>query len=146
MPRMDRVEDLTVHNTSGEDLDALADSAIHLDSTGFPWEEEANVYIAGHRLGYRGTDSHMVFWDIDELSKGDEIRVEDSAGGEYAYRVYETEVVDPENVEAAEVVPGKNILTLQSCTLPNYTERILVRAEKVERPPGSAAPAPSGEG
>jgi sortase A len=26
----------------------------HIKHTGFPWEEEANVYIAGHRLGYEG--------------------------------------------------------------------------------------------
>ena len=52
VPKMDRVEDSTVPDAAGDDEEALGDyAAIHLKGTGFPWQEEANVYLAGRRLG-----------------------------------------------------------------------------------------------
>ena len=43
--------------TAGNDEEALkTHAAIHLEGTGFPWDSEANVYIAGHRLGYPNTE------------------------------------------------------------------------------------------
>src|SRR3712207_8448225 len=41
------------------------------EGTGFPWEQEANVYLAGHRLGYPGYPSFLAFYDIDNLKEGD---------------------------------------------------------------------------
>jgi sortase A len=59
---MDRVEGSTVPDVAGDDEEALGDYAvIHLKGSGFPWQEEANVYLAGHRLGYPNTDSFLAF-------------------------------------------------------------------------------------
>ena len=81
VPEMDRVEDATVPDAAGDDEEALGDyAAIHLKGTGFPWQEEANVYLAGHRLGYPNTDNFLAFWDLDELQNGDEVFVEDADG------------------------------------------------------------------
>ncbi len=133
IPRMDRIEDDAVPDAAGDDEGALRKhAAIHLEGTGFPWQEEANVYLAGHRLGYPGTDSFLAFWDQNALEKGDEIFVTDSDGTKYTYRVFEEFVTDPTDHSVTKPVEGKNVLTLQTCTLPDYTKRLITRAELVE--------------
>ncbi len=123
------LEDVTVHNSlSEEDLD---DSTIHLPDTGFPWQPGANTYIAGHRMGYFGTGSFLVFFRLNELARGDEITLEDTAGGRYIYRVTESLVVGPEDAQVTEPVPGKSVVSLQTCTLPDYSDRLIVRGELV---------------
>ncbi len=99
----------------------LEEGVIHVPATGFPWQEGANVYVAGHRVGYPGTRSDHVFYDLDQLVPGDEVSLRDSAGGEYAYRITEQKVVPPDNVEVMNAVEGRSIITLQTCTLPNYS-------------------------
>ncbi len=136
IPEMERVSDVTVLDAPFDDESALEDGAQHVEGTGFPWEDEANVFIAGHRLGYFGTDSYLVFWDLDKLEDGDEVFLTDSDGTRYTYEVYENFVTDPYDWSVAEPVSGKNIVTLQTCTLPDYSERIIVQAELTEVEPG----------
>ena len=136
VPEMERVSDVTVLDAPYDDESALEDGAQHVEGTGFPWEDEANVFIAGHRLGYFGTDSYLVFWDLDKLEDGDEVFLTDSEGTRYTYEVYENFVTDPYDWSVAEPVSGKNIVTLQTCTLPDYSERIIVHAELTEVEPG----------
>ena len=130
VPSMERVKNSPVPSTFGDDEDSLRDFAgIHLDGTGFPWQEEANVYIAGHRLGYPNTPSFLAFWDIDNLVEGDQIFVEDANGREYTYEVFQTLEVDPTDLFVTEPIEGKNIITLQTCTLPDYARRVIVQGE-----------------
>ncbi len=132
VPAMSRIEDAAIPDAEGDDEESLKNYAgIHLQGAGFPWQEEANVYIAGHRLGYPNTDSFLAFYDMDALQNGDEVYVTDANGKEYTYRVYESFVVDPTEIWVIDPVPGKNILTLQTCTLPDYAQRIITRAELV---------------
>ncbi len=132
VPEMARVEDLPVYDAPWDDEAALDASAAHLDTTGFPWQEGANVYIVGHRMGFPGTRSFLVFYDQDKLENGDEIFLEDSEGTRYTYKVYESFIADPTETWVTEPVPGKSIITLQTCTLPDYVQRIVTRAELVE--------------
>lgn len=133
IPAMSRVEDATVPDATGDDEQALKENAaIHLKGTGFPWEEEANVYLAGHRLGYPGTDSFLAFWDLNELKNGDKVFVTDADGTRYTYEVFKEFIVGPSDLYVTEPVPGRNILTLQTCTLPDYSNRLIVQAELVE--------------
>jgi len=74
----------------------------------------------------------FAFWDLDVLENGDEITVTDADGKDYTYRVFEEFVVGPADVSVTRPVPGKNILSLQTCTLPDYSERLIVQAELVE--------------
>lgn len=132
IPKMGRVENDSVPNAVGDDQPALKENvAIHLKGTGYPWQKEANVYLAGHRIGYPGTDSFLGFYGLDKLEKGDKIKVSDADGERYTYKVYRQEVVRPSNMSVTEPIDGRNILTLQTCTLPNYTQRLIVQAEKV---------------
>jgi sortase A len=89
------------------------------------------VYIAGHRLGFPGEDSFLAFYDLDALENGDQISVTDADGETYTYRVFKEFVVDPTNLGVTRPVPGKDVLTLQTCTLPDYSQRLVVQAEKV---------------
>ena len=130
VPSMERISDATIPDTLGDDEEALKNFAgIHLQGTGFPWQDEANVYIAGHRLGYPNTDSFLAFWDIDNVTEGDRIFVTDANGREYTYEVFQTLEVDPTDLFVTEPQEGRNILTLQSCTLPDYERRVVVQAE-----------------
>ncbi len=132
VPKMERLKESTFVNAEGDDEEALKDYAgLHLKGTGFPWQEEANVYLAGHRLGYTATDSFLAFYDQDNVQVGDEVYVTDANGKEYTYRVFENSVVNPDDVWVTDPVPGKNILTLQTCTLPDYSQRLITRAELV---------------
>ncbi len=133
VPKMQRVKDSPMPDTYGDDEESLKNYAgIHLEGTGFPWDEEANVYLAGHRLGYPGYPSFLAFYDIDQLENGDQIFVEDANGREYTYEVFNNFVVEPTDIWVTELVPGKNILTLQTCTLPDYAQRVVVQAELVD--------------
>ena len=133
IPKMGRVNGAVIPTARGNDDQQLkTHAAIHLKGTGFPWDKEANVYIAGHRLGYPDTQSFLAFYDLDKLQDGDEIYVTDANGQQYTYKVFEERVVEPTDVHVTDPIKGKNILSLQSCTLPDYTKRLIVRAELVE--------------
>ncbi|CAN5661372.1 hypothetical protein BH20ACT11_BH20ACT11_10260 [soil metagenome] len=142
VPKMQNVNNATVPNVpytqqaidSGVAEQALKNNAaIHVDSTGYPWEEEANVYLAGHALGYQSTPSWRAFRDIGNLKKGDKIFVEDANGKQYTYEVFrESFDVAPTQVEVIQPKEGRNILSLQSCTLPDYQNRVIVQAELVD--------------
>ena len=111
----------------------LKKSVVHIPATGFPWQEGANTYIAGHRLGYEGTGSYLIFYYLDQLGEGEEILLEDEAGGKYEYRVTEQKVVDPDNVEVMEPEEGKSLVSLQTCTLPDYKQRLIVQGKLVDK-------------
>ena len=139
VPAMARVEDDAIPYTSGTDEEALkSHAAIHLEGTGFPWDDEANVYIAGHRLGYPSTESWLTFWDLDKVGVGDKVYVTDSDGTRYTYKVFKTFVVNPSETHVTDTESGKNILTLQSCTLPDYRQRLIVQSELTDTQAKSA--------
>jgi sortase A len=141
IPSMKRVKNVPVYTGTAGDESALHDGALHLKGTGFPWQREANVYIAGHRLGYPHTKSWLVFWDLNELRRGGRVVLTDSDGKKYIYRVYDRFILAPDDVSATKPVQGMNIISLQTCTLPNYTDRLIVRAELervVQGPPAKA--------
>jgi sortase A len=60
---------------------------------------------------------------------GDDVYVTDANDTKYTYKVFKTFVVSPSDTHVTETEPGKNILTLQTCTLPDYKQRLLVQAK-----------------
>jgi sortase A len=134
VPEMERVESVPVYDAPRSGYDkALHDGVVHVRGTGFPWQRQANVYIAGHRVGYPGTKSNLVFWDLNKLQDGDEILLTDSDGTRYTYKVFEKRIISPSEVGILRPVKGKNIVSLQTCTLPDYSHRLIVRGELVGR-------------
>jgi sortase A len=113
---------------------ALSQGVIHEPETSLPWSNtpQRNVYIAGHRLGYYGTSSRLVFYNLDKLRKGDLVVFKDRDGQAYRYRVSETFVTDPTDVWVMGQVRGRDMVTLQTCTpYPTFDKRLIVRADRV---------------
>lgn len=111
---------------------ALDDGLIHLPQTSRPWErgEARNVYVVGHRMGWPGTKSWKIFYRLDELQRGDKLAL--TAGGKtYRYKVTEKLVVTPWDVWVTDPVRGRDLLSLQTCTGPNFSQRLIVRADRV---------------
>ena len=83
---------------SSDTTEALDQGVIHLPGTSYPWSgtPERNVYLAGHRLGWPGTGSHLVFYRLNELGGGERVTLRDPRGGRYHYRVIESFVVGAE--------------------------------------------------
>ena len=113
---------------------ALANGVAHNPQTSLPWSPtpQRNVYLAGHRMGFRGTWSRMIFYNLDKLDTGDEVLLKDRAGTSYRYRVSEVLVVDPTDSWVMGQVRGRDMVTLQTCTpIPTFEKRLIVRADRV---------------
>jgi sortase A len=113
---------------------ALANGVAHNPQTSLPWSQSAqrNVYLAGHRMGFRGTWSRMIFYNLDKLKQGDKVLLKDRAGRSYRYRVSEVFVVDPTDSWVMGQVRGRDMVTLQTCTpYPTFEKRLIVRADRV---------------
>lgn len=114
---------------------------IHLSGTGFPWQGMgSNTYIAGHRLGYPGTPSDHVFWDLPSLVTGDEIDLTDANGTTYKYSVSESVEVSPTELWPTSPIAGRDMVPLQTCIEnygdywtpgPDWFVRYVVRADRV---------------
>ena len=111
----------------------------HMSGTGYPWVAGSNTYIAGHRIGYPGTMSDHVFWDLPSLAIGDEIVVTDSLGQSYTYAV--SEVLEVPITDLSVTAPvGRDVVSLQTCIEnfgdywtagPNWYVRYVVRADRI---------------
>ena len=118
---------------------SLSQGAGHLPGTGYPWVAGSNTYIAGHRIGYPGTASDHVFWNLPNLVQGDKILLTDSNGTTYTYAVSEIFEVSPTDLSVT-APTGDDVVSLQTCIEdygdywtpgPNWFVRYIVRAERV---------------
>jgi len=119
---------------SSDAAEALDRGVVHDPDTPFPWDGgvQKNVYLSGHRLGYEGTTSRLVFYRLDTLRKGDTVVLEDSNGASYTYRVTEMFVVDPDDTWVKDPMRGRDTVSLQTCTpYPTFEDRMIVRADRV---------------
>jgi sortase A len=113
---------------------ALTNGVRHVPETSLPWfsTPQRNVYIEGHRIGWPGTGSHLVFYHLNKLSSGDEVVLKNRDGENYRYRVSDVLKVDPDDVWVMGEIVGRDMVTLQTCTpIPTYEKRLIVRAERV---------------
>src|SRR5215203_4874692 len=148
VPAMKRINNDPIPTGLGTDEQLFHDYAgVHLNSTGFPWKKTANVYIAGHRIGFPGTRSNLAFYDLEDLKNGDKVYLEDADGRKYTYVVYKKLIVEPTNLDVLNPIEGKNIISLQTCTLPDYTKHIIYREElqDIETPDDKSGDDKSGD-
>ena len=140
------VPDLGIHDApvrSSDGQAALDAGVVHVPGTSLPWDSgsQRNVYVAGHRLGWAGTGSFRIFYRLNELRRGDEVVIEDRRGRAYHYRVTERLVVNPGASWVTREVPGRDMLSLQTCTpIPTFEKRLIIRAERVEDHDGKEQP------
>ncbi|HEX5914261.1 MAG TPA: class E sortase, partial [Rubrobacter sp.] len=118
---------------------SLSQGAGHLPGTGYPWVAGSNTYIAGHRIGYPGTASDHVFWNLPNLGQGDRILLTASDGKTYTYAVSEILEVSPTDLSVT-APTGGDVVTLQTCIEdygdywtpgPNWYARYVVRGTMV---------------
>jgi sortase A len=123
--------DVPVETSDG--LEALDSSLMHVPETSFPWDPGAqrNVYIAGHYLGWPGTASRLIFYNLDALRNGDEVILKDSEGRAYRYRVSESFTAMPDESWVMGQELNRDMVTLQTCIPPTFEERFIVRADRV---------------
>jgi sortase A len=118
---------------------SLSAGAGHYVGSGYPWIPGSNTYIAGHRLGYPGTPSDHVFWNLPNLAMGDKIYLTDSNGHTYTYAVSDILEV-PINDLSVTGPTGADTVSLQTCIEdygdywtpgPNWNVRYIVRGTMV---------------
>lgn len=111
----------------GVDRATLKKGPGHMPWTPLPGQP-GNAVISGHRTTYGAP-----FFDLNELTPGDEIIIE-TALGRHVYRVRKVFIVAPTDVWVTDDRSG-GWLTLTTCN-PRYSarERLIVQAELVEGP------------
>ena len=123
----------------GTEEASLSQGAGHYVGSGYPWVAGSNTYIAGHRVGYPGTPSDHVFWNLPNLVQGDKIYLTDSNGHTYTYAV--SEILEVPIDELSVTGPtGTDTVSLQTCIEdygdywspgPNWNVRYIVRGTLV---------------
>lgn len=116
----------------GTDDNVLQIAAGHISWTSLPvGGESSHCVLSGHR----GLPSAKLFTNLDQLVEGDTftIRVLDEV---LTYEVYQILIVEPEDVSALEIIPGRDLCTLVTCTPYGInTHRLLVRGTRIENEP-----------
>lgn len=125
------ISNVDVSNESAY-LDALKKGVGHALGTAFPGEG-GHVFLFAHSTDYFwnvGT-YNAIFYLLHKLVKEDEIDIF-YKGVRYKYRVVDTRIVDPSEVEYLTRKTNREFVTLQTCWPPGTTlKRLLVFAVRV---------------
>lgn len=112
------------HGTSDQ---VLKRGVGHLHGTSLPvGGTSANAVLSGHR----GLPSALLFTRLDELEIGDICYI-DLMGRTMGYRIVQIHVISPDDTHLYKVVPGRDLVTLMTCTPYGVnTQRLVVTAER----------------
>ena len=112
----------------------MAEGAAQLGKTSIPiGGENTNAVIAGHR-GYNGAP---YFRYVPELQIGDSVNIT-NLWGTLHYRVVETKIIQPNDIDAIKIQPGRDLITLLTCHpyASGGKQRFLVICERMEEENG----------
>lgn len=121
----------------GADSYALDNGLGHLHGTSLPvGGESTHSVITGHT----GVADKALFTRLTELRKGDVFYVK-VAAQTLAYKVTRIRKVDPDDLRSVRIQPGRDLVTLVTCT-PIFlnTYRLLVTGERVSMPDDAPYP------
>lgn len=112
----------------GESEDVLKKGAAHLEKTSFPIGGiDTRACVSAHS----GYPSQKFFDDIDELISDDIIYIR-ILNQKLTYKVFDKEVVEPDDITKLKVEHGKELLTLITCYPYGInSHRLLVHAKRV---------------
>lgn len=117
------------HGTSDA---TLLKGAGHLEGSHLPVGGSSTRSVI---TAHRGLADATMFTDLNKVVRGDRITLE-VFGRTLSYRVTSIEVIDPEDTGSLRPVPGKDLVTLVTCTpLGINTQRILVTGERITPTP-----------
>lgn len=113
----------------GTDEGALQIAIGHLEGSSLPvGGKSTHCVLSGHR----GLPSARLFTDLDQMEEGD-IFVLNVLGRKLAYKVDQIKVVLPDEMSDLEIVQGKDLCTLVTCTPYGInTHRLLVRGHRTK--------------
>ena len=113
----------------GTDEGALQIAIGHLEGSSLPvGGKSTHCVLSGHR----GLPSARLFTDLDQMEEGD-IFILNVLGRKLAYEVDQIRVVLPEEMSDLEVIAGKDLCTLVTCTPYGInTHRLLVRGHRTK--------------
>lgn len=113
----------------GASKENLDKGAVHLSQTSLPiGGENTNCVIAAHR----GSTIGYMFRNIHKLAVGDEIRIANFRET-LTYRVAETKIILPDDIDEVMIQPERDLVTLSSCNpLGQNYQRYIVYAERAE--------------
>lgn len=113
----------------GTDEGALQIAIGHLEGSSLPvGGKNTHCVLSGHR----GLPSARLFTDLDQMEEGD-IFILNILGRKLAYEVDQIRVVLPEEMSDLEVIEGKDLCTLVTCTPYGInTHRLLVRGHRTK--------------
>ncbi len=122
--------DLPIYHGTSEAV--LERGVGHLEGTALPVGGKSTHSVL---TGHRGLATSELFTKLDKVTVGDTFTIE-VFGEIIAYRVAETLVVEPDDTETLLIQPGKDLITLVTCTpLGINSHRILVTGERVTPTP-----------
>jgi sortase A len=118
--------DLPIYHGTSESV--LEQGVGHLEGTSLPvGGADTHAVLTGHR----GLATSELFTRLNELHDGNRFTIE-VFGKVLTYRIIKTEVVAPADTQTLRPVPGRDLLTLVTCTpLFINSQRILVTGERV---------------
>ena len=127
--------DLPVYHTTRTDV--LYDGAGHMYGSTLPvGGDGTNAVISAHT----GMVNAAMFDQLPMLKPGDDIFI-DVMGQRLRYRMTSREVVKPDDYDAVTYEPGKDKITLITCTPYGLnTDRLLVHAERAPLDPDTPEP------
>ena len=110
----------------GASQDVLEHNAGHLHGSSLPiGGENTHAVITGHSNMANAT----LFTDLGRLQIGDMFYIE-ILGQTLAYKVTGTDTVNPDQVDSLRIQPGKDLVTLVTCSGQGNTKRLLVTGER----------------
>ena len=120
----------------GTETRTLADGVGHLFGTSLPiGGSSTHAVLTGHT----GLPTATMFDNLTRLRKGDAFYIS-SLGQTLKYEVTEITVVKPEETDSLRKVPGRDLVTLITCTPYGVnSHRLLVTGERVPMDPTAAA-------
>lgn len=113
------------HGTSFKTLDK---GLGHLEQSSIPiGGKDTRAVITGHS----GVQNQILFTDIKNLEEGDIFYI-NILGKRLAYQIESFEEILPSEAEKVKIVPGKDMVTLLTCTPPGInTYRLLVNGHRI---------------
>lgn len=113
------------HGTSFKTLDK---GLGHLEDSSIPvGGKDTRAIITGHS----GVQNQVLFTDVKNLEEGDIFYI-NILGKRLAYQIESFEEILPSEAEKVKVVPGKDMVTLLTCTPPGInTYRLLVNGHRI---------------
>ena len=132
--------DLRLAIEHGTDEDGLQKMVGHVEGTSLPvGGESTHAVLSAHR----GLPTAKLFSDLDLMQVGDRFTIY-TLNQALTYQVDQITVILPEEIEALAIEPGKDYVTLMTCTpYAVNTHRLLVRGVRV--PDDAPTPEPESE-